>query len=322
MWPFSPSFDPESEMPNLRGKTVLVTGGSSGLGRESVRQFAKHGAKVILAARNESRSMDVITSIRESIQGADITFLQLDLASFASVAAAAKTVVSEHDRLDILMNNGGIMAVPPGLTQDGFEIQFGTNHMGHALLTKILLPLLLHTAELSANSDVRVINLTSIAQQHLAPSAGFLPLESTTTMENRGAWERYGHSKLANVLFAKALAKHCPTITSVAVHPGGVQTGLGDVVKDNSSLIVKGFLKVVEALAMVDVSKGARGQLWAAVGKRAVADNEPGGVKSGAVYYPTRNEHLGRSLINDPANADALWEWTEAEIEARRALWQ
>ncbi|KPI42510.1 putative oxido [Cyphellophora attinorum] len=228
MWG-SATFDPDREIPDLSGKTILITGGSSGLGLESVRQLARHGANVILAARNKSKSLAVIEQLKTEHSHAHISFLQLDLASFASVAAAAKTVLTENDRMDVLMNNGGIMAVPEGLTVEGYEIHFGTNHMGHALLTKLLMPLLLKTSDLPG-ADVRIVNLTSIAQEQLAPTAGFLPSEAKTTMPNRGTWERYGHSKLANVLFTKALSQRYPQLTCVAVHPGGVKTDLADTV--------------------------------------------------------------------------------------------
>lgn len=305
MWPFSASFDPDIEIPDLTGRTILVTGGSSGLGKECIRQYAKHNPTIYLAARNKQKSLDVIAELQAENPQANITWLELDLASLTSVASAVRIFLAANDRLDILMNNGGIMSVPEGLTKEGYEIQFGTNHLGHALLTKLLMPVLLKTA--GSGADVRVINLTSIGQQHLAPKEGFLLDEVETTMSSRSTWERYGHSKLANVYFTKALAKRYPQIWAVAVHPGGVQTGLGETAVANSSRIVAMGLQGVNRFMFVDAATGVKGQLWASVGSREE-------VKQGAVYYPLKSEHKGRPLMNSEEMADKLWDWTEAAL--------
>ncbi|RYO89308.1 hypothetical protein DL764_008602 [Monosporascus ibericus] len=227
-------FNADRDIPDLSGRIILVTGGNNGLGRESVRQFAKHNAKVYIGARSEQKANEAIAKIKKEVPNADIAFLELDLASFDSIKKAAKQFVGENDRLDILMNNAGIMATPPGLTKDGYEIQFGTNHVGHALLTRLLTPLLEKTAA-GPNSDVRVINLTSNGQEWFAPPSGLLLEDAKTDMDPLGRWGRYGHSKLVNIYFTKGLAKHYPQIKSVAVHPGGANTGLADGVTGSGS---------------------------------------------------------------------------------------
>ncbi|KAI9875304.1 MAG: hypothetical protein M1823_007506 [Watsoniomyces obsoletus] len=204
------------------------------------------------------------------------------------------------------MNNGGIMATPPALTPDGYEIQFGTNHLGHALLTRLLMPVLAKTAA-EPNSDVRIVNVTSNAQELLAPKQGLLLDDVKTDMAGISQFTRYGHSKLANVYFTKGLAKHYPNIKSVAVHPGGVKTGLGDGFGPMLPGL-KTVMKIMSKVAFADVAEGAKGQLWASTAKTT-------DVKSGAVYYPVAKEHVGRPLTNDEKMVNWLWEWTEEEFK-------
>ncbi|KAF2806220.1 NAD(P)-binding protein [Mytilinidion resinicola] len=257
---------------------MLVTGGKNGLGKEPVRQFAKHGAKVYMGARSERKATDASAEIKQALPNAYIVFLELDLASFESVKKAAQTFLAENDRLHVLMNNGGIMTGPLGVTKEGYEVQFGTNHVGHALLTRLLMPVLERTAA-EPGSDVRIINLSSSSQVVFAPKAGLLL------------------DKLANVYFTKGLAKHYPQIKSVAVNPGGVQTGLAD--RLNATYPHLKPLFALMRLVFVDVSVGAHGQLWASTAVSA-------DVKSGALYYPGAKEHEGRPLMNDPGMVDSL----------------
>jgi NAD(P)-dependent dehydrogenase (short-subunit alcohol dehydrogenase family) len=165
-------FNPDTDIPALTGKVILVTGGTNGLGKESILQLAKHEpAEIWMGARNAEKVQTAINDIQESVpKSVSIKFLHIDLGSFASISEAA-TVFKKHSlRLDILMLNAGIMITPAGLTEDGYEIQFGTNHMGHALLTKLLLPILSSTAALP-DSNVRVVVLSSEAYT-MAPSEG------------------------------------------------------------------------------------------------------------------------------------------------------
>ncbi|KAK4694543.1 hypothetical protein P7C71_g3055, partial [Lecanoromycetidae sp. Uapishka_2] len=151
-------FNADSDIPDLSGKTILVTG-NNGIGEASCRQFAKHNAHVYLAARTPSKAESAIAEIKKETPDANITFLELDLASLASVKRTAETFNASSDRLDVLLNNAGVMALPASTTKDGYEIQFGTNHVGHALFTKLLMPTLQRTAE-EKGSDVRIVNKT------------------------------------------------------------------------------------------------------------------------------------------------------------------
>lgn len=237
-------FNPENDIPNLSGKVILVTGGTlqahfrlhnfslikmlagnSGLGQESVIQLAKHNAsQIFLTARSEEKGHAAVKGVKDIVPGANITFLQLDLASFASITSAAKVFNESTSRLDILINNAGIMMGSPGTTKEGFEVQFGTNHMGHALLTRLLLPKLQSTAK-EPGADVRIITLSSLA--HEQTPRGGLQLDNIHSEQiDISPLNRYGQSKLANILYSKELARRCPDIRCISVHPGGVDTGL------------------------------------------------------------------------------------------------
>lgn len=302
------TFNPSTDIQDLSGKVIIVTGGNNGLGKESVLQLAKHNpAKIYMGSRSEEKAAQAIADIKKAVPGANIVFLDLDLASFASIKKAATKFLSENTRLDILMNNAGIMATPPGLTKDGYEIQFGTNHMGHALLTKLLLPLLQKTAA-EPGSDVRIINLSSMG--HIgAPSGGLVLADDKTDMSNFSTWTRYGQSKLANVLFTKGLAKRYPEIKSVAIHPGGVNTGLSAPLEKSMGLVGT-ILRPLAKLVMSSVETGALGQIWAAT---AVGEAGP---ESGGFYYPVAKLHVGNEHVKDEKLADTLWDWTEEEFKS------
>lgn len=179
------SFEPQKDVPSLQGKVILVTGGNIGLGKQAILEYAQHGPRQIwLAARNLDKAKAAADEIQSQAPDAPIKLLRLDLESFESVNEAAKTFAAESDRLDILMLNAGIMASTPGLTEQGYAIQFGTNHMGHALLTKLLLPVLDKTAKSGTDADVRVVSLSSTAHRML-PKGGSC---SSPSRRRRIAW--------------------------------------------------------------------------------------------------------------------------------------
>ncbi|KAH6869317.1 hypothetical protein B0T10DRAFT_451168, partial [Thelonectria olida] len=192
-------FSPEEHIPDLSGKVIIVTGSSSGLGKESVLQLVKHNpATIYLTARTATRGNAAIQEIEQAVPAAKnkIKFLELDLASFASIKRAADSFLSQSERLDVLMNNAGLMAAPPGLTTDGYEVQFGSNYLGPALFTKLLLPTLAKTAGLQGG-DVRVVNLSSELFKQ-APREGILLSRCKTSLDGISGLARYGQSKLAD----------------------------------------------------------------------------------------------------------------------------
>jgi len=229
----------------------------------------------------------------------------MDLESLASVRRAAKTLLDDGpDRLDVLLLNAGIGAVPASTTKEGYELQFGTNHMGHALLTKLLLrPLLLKTAE--QHGTARVIVLSSSGHT-MAPEGGIIFDSLKTNCDSISTWARYGRSKLANVLFAKELARRYPVLTTASVHPGAVSTNLDTTYKSSSSWLTSSVWRIFFFLASVDVATGTKNQLWAATSNDVV---------SGTYYAPVGVTGKGSPLTEDKALAEKLWEWTEKELE-------
>ena len=322
-WLYGPGnqFNSAKDIPDLTGRTVIVTGGmffvlipepqhhsgshlpgNNGLGLESSLKLAKANAHVYLAARSASKAYAAISSIKKSVPNAQITHLQLDLTSLGSIKDAADQFSKSSDRLDVLMNNAGVMALPRGTTADGYEIQFGTNHVGHALFTKLLMPTLLKTVELGA--DVRIINVSSDGHR-LAPIGGLVLEYVKTDMQTYNTWTRYGHSKLANILFTKALAQRYPNIKSIALHPGGVDTGLAFPFMEGHPWLTA-VLKPLLWWSLKTPEQGAQTQLFAAVSPAA---------KSGSYYTPTAKETTPTEFARNPELADKLWDWTEMELK-------
>lgn len=278
--------------------------GNTGLGLETIRQLARHSPeRIYLAARNEEKACTAISSIKSSLPGARISYLPLDLASFPSIKSAAHQFNRSSPRLDILVNNAGIMATPFALTHQGHEIQLGTNHLGHFLLTHLLMPTLLKTAE-EEGADVRIVNVSS-AGHALAPAEGIV--WEQRELEGMSTWRRYGMSKLANILFTRSLAQKHPTITSVAVHPGVILTDLYEPNK-KSNMLVRCGVGLLGKFIMGTVEEGAKNQVWA-----ATAGGEE--VVNGGYYVPVGQLSSGSRIAGDEKLAERLWRWSEAEVE-------
>lgn len=206
---------------NVAGKTVIITGGNTGLGFETARILAKFGAEVLIMTRVESKGIEAVKKIKEECGTASVSYALLDLASFQSIRAAATAFLDSGKPLHILVNNAGIMACPLSYTEDGHESQFGVNHLGHFLFTGLLFPVLEKTG--TADVPSRVITLSSIAHHIYAPASGIM-FDDLQAKLSYNLWTRYGNSKLANLLFAKELQTRCTArklhVVSVALHPG------------------------------------------------------------------------------------------------------
>lgn len=267
--------------------------------------FAKHQPKEIyFTGRDSGRAAAVINDIKSTIPDAKIIFLECDFTSLASVQEAAHKFTSESPRLDILMCNAGVMALPPGLTKDGYEIQFGTNHLGHALLTKMLLPTLLRTAE-APNADVRIVFLTSIGfRAHPKRGIQFEGLRTTQDFGVAGQWIRYGQSKLANILYAAELARRYPNITTVSIHPGVINTGL----VENLGFLNKALVYITNLGSMKTPVEGTWNQLWAATANKETIIN-------GEFYEPVAVLGKHGKESNNKELACELWDWTQRELE-------
>lgn len=296
------AYDPLRDIPSQAGRTILITGGNIGIGKQSALDLAKHHpSEIWIAARNAEKANTAISEINKQSPGVSVKFLELDLTSFDSIKRAAQKLLACVSRLDIVFLNAGIMACPPGLTKEGYEIQFGTNHVGHALLLKLLTPLLIKTA---AQSEVRVVIVSSVA--HKFPASGGIQFESLkTNAENMSTNDRYGQSKLANLIYAREFATRYPQFITVSIHPGTVKTDLQK--SSGGSLLVGAFQKFVVPLIGVPVQEGAKSQLWAATTSEVV---------NGEYYEPVGVAGKGSAQSRDMELARRLWEWTEKELQS------
>jgi NAD(P)-dependent dehydrogenase (short-subunit alcohol dehydrogenase family) len=317
---FGTPFKPDRDIPSLAGKVLVITGANGGLGYESLIHLAKHNPdKIYLCARSKAKYDAAMKGVTAAVPNAAsfVKYLELDLTSLASVAAAADAFSAENARLDILTNNAGVMAQPPGLTKDGYEIQFGTNHVGHHLLTKRLLPIMQTTAA-EPNADVRIINLTSEGHTLAPKPTGFIPETCTTDMADYNTFSRYGQSKLANILFTNELARRYPAITSVSIHPGGVMTGLATSFTEAHPWL-SFFLMPVWKMTATQPSVGAYNQTWASVapvdGKAGTGKEGVKAVKQGGYYVPVAKNGSMSQFAKDGELARKLWEWTEGELK-------
>lgn len=315
MWPFSETgvAFTTKDIPSLQGKVIVITGGNSGLGKQSALELARREPKEIwLTARTTEKAENAIKDIKNALpstNSANIQPLALDLASFDSIKAAARSFInspSSSQRLDILMLNAGCMATPDGLTTDGYELQFGTNYLGHALFVKCLTPVLEKTAG-EPNSDVRVVVLSSRAVS-MAPNGGIHFESLKTKQESMSTYARYGQSKVANALHARELARQYPQWTVTAVHPGVINTNLTHHVQEQIWWSVP-IMKIAN-LFITTVEAGVRNQLWAATAPKK-------DIKTGKLYFPVGDLTSGPrgEYSTDDELAKRLWEWTEEELK-------
>ena len=208
---------------DLSGRRFVITGAASGLGEESTRALAAHGASILMLARDPQKNAEAAERVRSEVPDADLSLDTVDLADLASVRSFAGRYVESGRPIDVLMNNAGVMACPFGHTADGFEMQFGTNHLGHFELTRLLEPAIL------AGDEPRIVILSSAAHGIANVDLDDPNFEHTTY----DAWEAYGRSKSANALHALALSQRLDGVLSLSVHPGGIMTNLGRHLNDD-----------------------------------------------------------------------------------------
>jgi NAD(P)-dependent dehydrogenase (short-subunit alcohol dehydrogenase family) len=284
-----------NNIPDQSGKTVIITGANSGLGFESTRALADKGARVVMACRDTDKGWAAMAPILDANPAAALEVMLLDLADLSSVRAFAEAFSNKHDRLDILMNNAGVMALPKRReTADGFEMQFGVNHLGHFALTGLLLDHLLSTP------SSRVVTVSSNAHKF-----GRIQFDNLNAEKSYSQWGAYCQSKLANLLFAYELQRRLEKLDadtiSVAAHPGYAATNLQRT--SAVSLFMNRFVAQDQAM-------GALPQLCAATATD---------VKSGDYYGPDRFfEQRGHPIkvqsnraAHDEAVARRLWSVSE-----------
>jgi NAD(P)-dependent dehydrogenase (short-subunit alcohol dehydrogenase family) len=283
------------DMPDQTGKVAIVTGANSGIGYEEARGLASKGAAVILACRNEKKGIAAAERICEEQPDAMVEFSRLDLADLASIHQFVEAFAAHHGRLDMLINNAGVMAVPElRRTADGFEMQFGTNHLGHFALTGLLQEAIKRTP------NARVVTVSSVAHYR-----GRMDFDNLNAERSYDRWGAYGESKVANLLFTYELQRRFEAAgedaIAVAAHPGWTATNLqGDA----------GLIRFFNPLFGMQPEQGALPTLYAATAPD-VSGGEyygPDGLR-GYRGYPTRVE--SSALSHDRVVAKRLWEVSE-----------
>ncbi|KAJ7267271.1 NAD(P)-binding protein [Mycena rebaudengoi] len=290
----------EHGIPDLSGQVIIVTGGNSGLGKETVRALLKHNARVHLASRSRKKAEVAISDIFKST-GKTAIFLELDLADLSSVKAAAEEFLSKEKELHVLYNNAGVMLPPLELTtRDGYDLTFGTNVIGHFYLTKLLLPLLTATAATRATA-ARVVNLTSTIRYLAVPDYETLTDKPARLRAN--PIDLYSQSKWAIAVFSAELARRYGNegIVSMSVNPGNIRTNL--------SQYSFGLAYLATILLMIwPVEWGVLGQLWAGT-------SAEGELLNGKYIGPWGRIANPKADVNDPQNGDLLWNWLERQVE-------
>jgi NAD(P)-dependent dehydrogenase (short-subunit alcohol dehydrogenase family) len=246
---------------DLAGRVAIVTGGNSGIGAVTVEQLAKQGAHVVLACRKMADGEAAKATVMAKHPRALIEVQTLDLADLSSVRAFAATVLARHPRIHLLINNAGVMNTPQQKTKDGFEMQFGTNHLGHFLLTELLLP------RLKESAPARIVNLSSCFHDQAMGRDGVIDFDDLH-FERRpyDGWQAYAQSKLANLLHAKDLAHRLQGtgVTAVSVHPGWVRTNLA---KNSMPVWVQNTIArpLMAMMGMIEPWEGTQATLYAAL---------------------------------------------------------
>ncbi|MEO8700782.1 MAG: SDR family oxidoreductase [Kofleriaceae bacterium] len=278
-------------MTDLKGKTFIVTGANTGIGKVTALELARAGAHVILACRNQAKTEVVIEEIKRETGNANIEFVALDLGDLASVRKCADALLAKNIPFHGLINNAGIGATR-GTTKDGFEIQFGTNHLGHYLLTRLLLD------RIKQAGEARIVNVSS-KMHYRAKGIDWSALQQPT--RTRFAVPEYAVSKLANILFTKELARRLEgtKVTTYAVHPGGVATEIYRKVPNPIRWLMLKFMLTPE--------QGAQASLVCATSPELAA-------QTGRYYDVGGKEVTPHRISEDPELAKQLWtrsaEWT------------
>ena len=292
-----------ADVPSQAGRVAVITGGNAGIGLGTATVLALRGGTVVLACRDDGKAKQAAGQIRSAAPDADVRTVHLNLASLGSVRRAAEEILASCPRVDLLINNAGIMYVPFQRTEDGFELTFGTNHLGHFALTGLLLPRLL------ATPDARVVTVSSVAHRY-----GEMHFDDLMLTSNYQPDPAYGQSKLANLLFSYELSDRLAAAgagtSSLAAHPGVVLTDLWRTSPSWQRGLISPRLRLINSWAAQPVSQGALPTLRAAADPAARSGEYygPGGFHE-YTGYPVRVESTAAS--HDPAAQHQLWDISE-----------
>ncbi|KAJ1186212.1 hypothetical protein NDU88_002995 [Pleurodeles waltl] len=279
---------------SLKGKTVVITGGNTGIGKATAVDLARRGARIILACRSKERTESAVYDIRKESGNQQVLFMKLDLGSLASVRSFAETFLKSEPRLNILINNAGIIA--DGVTEDSFNMMFGVNHLGHFLLTHLLL------GHLKRSTPSRILILASDSYRNGKIDFGAVRGPTKGLKQNMQA---YSNSKLANILFTRELATRLQgtDVTCYAVHPGAVYT---DALRHMKPWLLKVFARAFCRLFFRDCENGAQTSIHCTV--------QEGIEPFSGRYFANCQVNEVQSHARDDAVAKKLWEVSEALV--------
>ena len=287
-------------MPDLAGRTLVVTGANSGIGFEAARIFAQKGAAVVLGCRSAERGRHAVTAISTESPRADVSFLALDLADLASIRRFADTLHTRYPRIDVLVNNAGVMAIPRSETADGFEMQLGTNHLGHFALTGLLFDLL------RAAPSPRVVHVSSHAHRN-----GSIRFDDLMSESDYNRWKAYCQSKLANLLFHYELDRRTELLTA-ACHPGYTATNLQSAhARMTGSSVARAFWATVNRWVAQGPEPGAHPTVYAATMPEVESGDYFGPSGFLEMWGPPKRVEPAAGAL-DEAVAAKLWERSAA----------
>ncbi|KAJ7641842.1 NAD-binding protein [Roridomyces roridus] len=292
----------ETEVGHQTGKVIFITGGTGGIGKETARVLLTKNATVYIAGRNEAAGKEAVEALTKETGKAPI-FIKLDLANLKSIRGTVEEFQSKESKLDVLFNSAGVMFPPiASLTPDGYDLQFGTNVLGHFHLTTLLLPFLLSSA--SSTSQARIVTVSSMGHQvaYTAPGILFDTLRDGPERIKMGTHKLYGQSKFGNILFSNELARRYGQqgIVSIALHPGNIKTDLARHSGTIQSATTNWMLYPVEL--------GALTQLYAGTAPEASA-------LGGKYLLPWARLGKPHPQTNDAELAAKMWRWCEAQVK-------
>lgn len=294
----------QNDIPDQAGKLVIVTGGNSGIGYEAGLALAGKNAHVILAVRDVKKGEDAVQKIRQKYPQTQVTVMPLDLSDLKSVRSFAQAFLAKHEHLNILINNAGVMALPARKTADGFEMQFGTNHLGHFALTGLLLP------ALKATPSARVVTVSSFVH-----NSGDIHFDDLQWEKKYDRWGAYAQSKLANLLFTYELQRRLAAsgidVKSLGCHPGYAATNLQSAGPQmDGSVVSLWMMKLANAVVAQSQTMGALPTLFAAVAPQANGGDYigPTGLRE-MRGYPAKVSSSSKSY--DVEVAKRLWSISE-----------
>ncbi|KAF7789133.1 hypothetical protein EIP86_000068 [Pleurotus ostreatoroseus] len=299
-WPPKPRFSTE-QIPDLTGRVVIVTGGNTGIGKETIKALLQHNAKVYLAARSKEKAEAAIADLKDTT-GKEAIWLELDLANLASVRRAAEEFLSKEHELHILFNNAGIMFCPVELlTADGYDMQFGTNVLGHFFFTELLMPALEEAAKSSPDGHARIVT-TSSSGAYLDTLHWDTFRDNLAARKKLGTQNLYFQSKFGNVVVAREIARRYADkgILSFSCNPGNLKTDL--------QRYVKGIQNKLIDMILYPASYGALTQLWAGTMPDVVDHN-------GDFLIPWARFGRCREEAYDPQVGERLWNWLQEQVK-------